>query len=248
MMSIYKILSPVVLLVVVLSSCDKSNYQDGGTLDPQFKGSTYDYLQSKPDLFDSLTKVIRLAGLEKVLQSDEVTFFAPPSQSIQHTIRIVNEQLQLFGRDTVSRLQQVKPAVWRMFLSRYLFKHKKSLNDYPQVDFENIPVFPGQPYLSYDNDVMNIGVSYDNAGGVQYAGLRTLYLSYIQSLSSPTTSWLSAPVATSNIQTSNGYVHVVRYASPIVINIPGAIDLTNHHFGFNPYLFYLEALDAGIDP
>lgn len=248
MISIKKILPLSALLLVVLGSCTKSSYQDGGTLDPRFKGSTYDYLVSKPALFDSLTKVIRLAGLEKALQGEEVTFFAPPSQSIENSIRILNGQLRLFGKDTVYNLRQIKPAVWRKFLCRYLFKHKKSLTDYPQVDFQNIPVYPGQPYLSYDNDVMNIGVSYGDAGGVQYAGLRTLYLSFIQSLSSPTNSWISAPVATSNVQTNNGYVHVIRYASPVVVNIPGLIDLTNHHFGFNPFLLYTEALDAGIDP
>jgi hypothetical protein len=133
-------------------------------------------------------------------------------------------------------------------LSRYIFKHKKSLTGYPQVDFQNIPVYPGQPYVSYSGDIMNVGVNYADAGGVQYAGNRTLYLSFIASLSSPTTSWINAPVATSNIVTNNGYVHVLRYASSLTLTSGAVLDLSNHFFGFNPILFYNDALDYGIDP
>ncbi|MDF2188078.1 hypothetical protein [Paraflavitalea sp. CAU 1676] len=247
MISIKKILPLAAFGLILMSSCSKSNYQDGGTLDPAFKGSSFDYLVSRPELFDSLTKVIRLAGMEQILRQEEVTFFAPPSQSIMKSVTVLNDDLKRVGADTVYNLRQIKPAVWKKFLNRYLFKHKKSLTDYPQVDFENIPVYPGQPYVSYGNDVMNIGVSYNDASGIQYAGPRFLYLSYIQSLSSPTTSWLSTPVATSNILTTNGYVHVLRYASPITITGVDIINLTEHHFGFNPFQFELEALNAGID-
>jgi len=247
MISIKKILPIAAFGLILVSSCSKSNYQDGGTLDPTFKGSSFDYLQSRPQLFDSLTKVIRLAGMEQVLRQEEVTFFAPPSQTIMKSVKVLNDDLKKVGADTVYNLKQIKPEVWKKFLNRYIFKHKKSLTDYPQVDFANIPVFPGQPYLSYGNDVMNIGVDYDDANGIQYAGARTLYLSYIQSLSSPTTSWINTPVATSNIRTTNGYVHVLRYASPVTITGVDIINLAEHHFGFNPMLFELEALNAGID-
>jgi hypothetical protein len=245
-----RILPFTALLLVIMSSCNKSNYEDGGTLDPVFKGTTLDYLATRPDMFDSLTKVIRLAGLEQTLKSEEVTFFAPPSQTIRQTMRFVNSELKYYGKDTVYDLRQIKPAVWKKMLSRYIFKHKKSLTDYPQVDFQNVPVYPGQPYVSFGGDIMNVGVSYADAGGVQYAGSRTLYLSFIASLSSPATSWINVPVATSNIVTNNGYVHVLRYASAISnISTSGlGIDLNDHFFGFNPILFYNDALDYGIDP
>lgn len=250
MNAIKKIL-PFALLLVVVSSCNKSNYQDGGTLDPVFKGSSFDYLVSRPDIFDSLTKVIRLAGLEQTLKSEDITFFAPPQQTIEKTIRIVNLLQKSYGKDTVYNLRQIKPAVWKKMLSRYMFKHKKSLTDYPQVDFLNVPVFPGQPYVSYGGDIMNIGVKYSDAGGVQYAGERSLYLSYIASLSSPTNSWISAPVATCNVTTNNGYVHVLRFTLNLDITVTGGIivlDFADHYFGFDPFQFYNDALDYGIDP
>jgi hypothetical protein len=239
------------LLLFVLGSCNKSNYQDGGTLDPVFKGSTMDYLQSRPDMFDSLSKVIRLAGMEQTLKSEEVTFFAPPQQTIEKTIRIVNLLLKSYGKDTVYNLGQIKPAVWKKMLNRYIFKHKKSLTDYPQVDFLNVPVFPGQSYVSYGGDVMNVGVRYGDAGGVQYAGERSLYLSFIASLSSPTNSWINAAVATCNVTTNNGYIHVLRFSTNLNITINGSLivlDFTDHYFGFDPLLFYNDALDYGIDP
>ena len=98
---------------------------------------------------------------------------------------------------------------------------------------------------------MNIGVKYADAGGVQYAGERSLYLSFIASLSSPTTSWISSPVATCNVTTNNGYVHVLRFTTNLNITITGSLivlDFSDHYFGFDPLLFYNDALDYGIDP
>lgn len=239
-----------IFLLILFSSCKKSNYQDGGVLDPVFKGSSMEYLESGKGMFDTLNKVIRFAGMEATLRNQEVTFFAPPDPTIQLTIRLTNMLLYSYGKDTIRRVEQVKPEVWKKMLGKYMFAHKKSLNDYPQIDFLNIPVFPGQPYVSLEGSVMNVGVDYEDAGGIQYAGLRTLYLSYIRSMSAPSNSLLSAGVATSNIQTDNGYIHVLRYAlSGFTLNPSlNDLDLSTHYFGFDPLMFYNEALNAGIDP
>lgn len=110
------------------------------------------------------------------------------------------------------------------------------MNDYPQLDPGNISAYPGQIYASYDGLLMNIGVLYDDAGSVRYAGYRHLQLSYIPSATAPRdyTSWFNAGVATVNIEPTNGYVHVIRYSL--------------HYFGFEPNQFFEEAMASGIDP
>jgi hypothetical protein len=73
-------------------------------------------------------------------------------------------------------LDQIKPEVWRNTLSQYIFEGKNLLKDYPQRDTVSYVAYPGQNYTSYGGRIMNIGVIFNNAGGVQYAGYRQLRL------------------------------------------------------------------------
>jgi hypothetical protein len=237
MTMIKKIFSVGFLAAALLfASCKKEDYfNNTGVHTANFQGTVLDYLKSKPGYFDSLTKIIRLAGMEDVFSKEDVTFFAPADSSINNTIKFLNIVLRSQGRNEVTRLEQIKPEVWRAQLARYLFKGQKSMNDYPQLDPENISAYPGQVYSSYDGQIMNVGVIYNDAGGVKYAGYRQLTISYIPSVSAPRDyrSWWNARVASVNIAPTNGYVHVLNY--------------TNHYFGFEPGQFVEMAIAKGID-
>jgi hypothetical protein len=225
-------------LIVFLGTigCQKKDYfTDTGKHEPNFQGSVLSYLKSRPDYFDSIVKIIRLAGMENVFDKEDITFFAPADSSVNATIKQLNTTLRNQGKKEVTRLEQIKPEVWREQLSRYLFKGKKSMNDYPQIDPANLSAFPGQIYSSYEGRIMNIGVIYNDAGGVRYAGYRQLTISYIPSASTPLDyrSWYPATVASVNIAPTNGYVHALRY--------------TFHFFGFDPAQFAENAIAKGID-
>ncbi len=223
------IAAPVLLLV----SCSKDKYfEDSGTVNGTYPGNVLQYLESKPQYFDSLKKVIRLAGMENIFATEPITFFAPADSSIKSSIVELNRQLSLQGKPNVYKLEQIKPEVWRSQLARYVFKGKKSMNDYPQLDPGNIAAYPGQVYASYDGAIMNVGVIYNDAGGVKYAGYRQLTLSYIPSASAPRDylSWYGTTVASVNIAPTNGYVHALRYS--------------NHYFGFEVNQF----IENGIEP
>ena len=226
------LLSAIILLAV---SCKKDYYTDTGKHTPNYDGNVLQYLRSKPQYFDSITKIIRLAGMENVFATEDITFFAPADSSVNLTLKYINERLRFLGRKEVIRLEQIKPEVWRNQLARYLFKGKRSMTDYPQLDLENVSAYPGQIYSSYDGGIMNVGVIYNDAGGVRYAGYRQLRLSFIPSASAPrdTRSWYGATVASVNVAPANGYVHVLRYS--------------DHFFGFEPNQFLENALDKGID-
>jgi hypothetical protein len=222
--------------IFLLGSCAKDDYfKDSGTVNGSFQGNVLEYLKSKPQYFDSLTKVIRLAGMENIFSTEEITFFAPADSSIRNTIAELNRQLSFQGKQTVTRLEQIKPEVWRAQLGRYLFKGKKSMNNYPQLDPGNVSAYPGQIYATYDGGIMNIGVIYNDAGGVKYSGYRQLTLAYIPSASAPRDylSWYPSTVASVNIAPTNGYVHALRYS--------------NHFFGFDVFQFIENAIAKGID-
>jgi hypothetical protein len=234
--SIKKRMPLALMVLVVITGCQKKDYfTDTGTHSPNFNGSVLQYLKSKPGMFDSVVRVIGLAGMNEVFDKEEITFFAPADSSFRATIRTLNESLARLGQKEVKSLGQIKPEVWRDQLSRYLFKGKKSMNDFPQLDPANVSAYPGRIYSSYDGEIMNIGVVYNDAGGVKYAGYRQLVLSYIPSQSTPLDflSWYPVYVASVNIAPTNGYVHALRFS--------------NHVFGFNANQFIERALAKGID-
>lgn len=82
--------------------------------------------------------------------------------------------------------------------------------DYPQLDLDVRSIFPGQNYYNYVDEVCNIGVDYQDAGGVRYAGYRQLVVSHIPDVSAPLDNWRTMPVASSDIQPRNGAVHTLR--------------------------------------
>lgn len=229
-------LSALVMATLLMGGCQKGDYfKDTGVHAPNFDGTVLQYLQSKPQYFDSITKIIRLAGMEDIFSKEEITFFAPADSSVRATIKMLNGELRNLGINEVTRLEQIKPEVWRAQLSRYLFKGKKSMNDYPQIDGQNLSAFPGQIYASYDGEIMNVGVFYSDAGGVKYAGYRQLQLSYIPSPSAPRDyrSWWTVRVASVNVAPANGFVHVLTYPT--------------HFFGFEPRQFIENAIAKGIN-
>ncbi len=222
-----------VVMLICFTGC-KKYYFDSGIHDPKFNGSSIKYLESKLDFFDSTLLVIDLAGMKNVIENEEVTFFAPPSGCITRAVLGLNRQLQFNGKDTVKELSQIKPQVWKNMLSNYIFKGKNLLKDYPQRDTVSYLAYPGQNYTSYGGRIMNIGVIFNDAGGVQYAGYRQLFLAYIPDLSNPMVSLRNIPIATSDIQTNNGVIHV--------------LNRTKHTFGFFSNTFIDQAISAGIDP
>lgn len=227
------ILLMLVGALLLFGSC-KKYYFDTGLHEAKFDGTILQYLKSKPAFFDSTLRVIDLAGMTNVVNNEEITFFAPPSGTIFKSINRLNLYLKYNGKDTVSQLSQIKPEVWKNTLSQYIFKGKYLLKDYPQRDTISYVAYPGQNYTSYGGRVMNVGVIFNNAGGVDYAGYRQLYLAYIPDLSNPQVALVNIPIASSDIQPSNGVVHV--------------LNKTKHNFGFNTNSFIEQALVAGILP
>ncbi|SEO12043.1 hypothetical protein SAMN05192574_105379 [Mucilaginibacter gossypiicola] len=233
----YKIIKTIIAVFIIaacfLAGCKKdSYYYDTGVHQAKYDGTILDYLKAKPFIFDSLVLAIKVAGMEDVFQKENVTFFAPPSSCIHKAIVNLNTDLRNNGKDTVSQLGQVQPQVWKDMLSEYLFKGTYLLKDIPQIDTLALSAFPGQGYVSYGGRTMNIGVFYNSANGVKYVGYRQLILSFIPDFSNPTVGLLNVPIATSDIQPTNGVIHALQFQ--------------NHVLGFDSRRFITAAESAGI--
>lgn len=216
--------------LMTIISCEKSAYIDSGVFTNNFPGNHYDYLKTRPELFDSLTKIIDLAGLKEAVNKPNTTFFVPANYTIRKSVEKLNQVLYVAGRDTVKNLSEINPLVWKEFLQIYLFDGVRVSNDYPQLDTNKMDVFPGQGFLSVGNNNMNIGVLYNNVTNerdgvkqtVQYAGYRQLYFSSVD-ITNAFGGMINTPVATSNLRTSNGVLHVLNF--------------TKHSFGFSSNYF-----------
>lgn len=255
----YKITLKLALFVLigfcVITSCKRDEYfLDTGKHNPNFNGTILSYLKSKPMYFDTLTRVINIAGMNDVFEKEQITFFAPTSSTIYKSVKALNDDLKLNGRDTISKLEQIKPETWKETLSMYIFKGVNRLKDYQQLDTIAFAAFPGQGYTSYSGRTMNIGVIFNdavterNADGsvktfVKYAGYRQLYLSYIPDFSNPRANLLNIPVSSSDIAPTNGIVHVLAQ------NVfEGATLKSKHNFGFNTRTFINKVIADGILP
>jgi len=235
-----------ILLAMVITSCKKDEYyNDGGKANPVFNGNIMQYLESNPK-FDTIAQIVKLAGMEDVFKNENITFFAPTDEVIRRTIGLVNTPIPelrgglnqlLFdtGRDTLKTLSDVQPVIWRKFLGRYIYKGSYKLKDYPQIDFNLRELFPGSYYYTYDNDIANIGVVYNSVNGVKYVGYRQLAISYLPDPSNPS-NFGTAAVASSDIQPSNGVVHVLAITMNRSIGeVP--TDYNANIFGFNSDFF-----------
>ncbi|MCA5005912.1 fasciclin domain-containing protein [Sphingobacterium bovistauri] len=229
----------VALFLLNFFACEKSQYIDSGVFQNDFKGTTMDYLKSRPELFDSLTKIIDQADLANEINMESNTFFAPPNISIMKSVRHLNYQLKNNGQDTIKNLDKIDKAIWREFLQMYIFRGSRMLNDYPQVDTNRMTAFPGQGFVSIGNNNMNIGVIYNdvktknNEGQeqvVQYAGYRQLYFSSVD-VTNELGRMINVPVATSNLKTSNGVIHVLNFSKH-------SLGFSGQYFASRAYTFF----------
>ena len=229
-MKALKIYTVVAALFLLLTACNKKDYYiDGGTQKGTYNGTVMQFLESRPDVFSQLVEIIKYAGMENALSNEQVTFFAPADSSIRTTLQIANAFLPGNGKPVITKFTDIKPEIWRKYLSRYIFKEAKALKDFPQIDIGNLSAYSGQMYTSYDGQPMNVGVVFSDANGVKYAGYRYLRISLVNS-STPRdyTTWWSARVASSNIKTNNGYIHAIEFGF--------------HEFGFRALDFTLDLI------
>jgi hypothetical protein len=195
-------------VLYLFSSCAKDKYYfDGGLANPNYNGTMLQYLESNKN-FDTIARIIKLAGLEKEFNEDDLTFFAPNDYTVRNQIAGLNASLSSVGGDSIRTLDEISPAIWRKTLMAYMFKGSNGLKDYYQLDPDLKAVFPGQYYSSYNSTLANIGVNYTDVNGIKYAGYRSIIFSFVPDYNA-LDNWISSPVISHDIKPRNGVVHAL---------------------------------------
>ena len=105
-----------VVLTVCIVNCQNEDYlQDGGKHNPYYNGTVLEYLNQHPDkhYFSELTDLIHYAGLDSVLQNEEITFFAPTDFSIEKIgIQCGMKDANYFSR-MFKKVEGISPGEYR---------------------------------------------------------------------------------------------------------------------------------------
>jgi len=220
-LKLYTILGLVA--ISLFAACSKDEYYvDGGLANPKYDGTMLDYFDDKPRQFDTIAQIIRLAGMEEQFKTAEMTFFAPSDNAIRRLIGSytnggLNRTLFDLNLDTIVDLSDVRPEIWKFYLDRLIFSGKHLLADYPQIDFDLQNVYPGQNYISAANTIANIGVVFNDARSadgqsvLKYLGYRQINFTPFYNNSTLVNGGNAIKVSSSDIQPTNGVIHVLNY-------------------------------------
>ena len=72
----------LILLIIMLPSCQEEYFLDGGIAEGKLNMTTYDFIQSRPDMFEKLLWIIDDSNLQEEINREGNTFFPPKDQSI----------------------------------------------------------------------------------------------------------------------------------------------------------------------
>jgi len=199
--------------ISLLSSCAK----DGGYYDRKletvvYNGTVYEYLKSKPGVFDSLIKVIDRIGDQSILDNEEITLFAPTNQSFQLAIQNLNNTRRI-AEEPFEYLANVELVHLDTMTSQYIIRGKLPTDSMQKQD--------GIPLTSFKYGYpMHSKINYINSSGYVAGGPTVINFSDTkQSLF--LRNWVTTPTISINIKTKNGIVHILN---------------NEHVFGFNDFV------------
>ena len=124
--------SAIIVMLIALNSCQKS-YLTGDIQNVNLYSqiSTYDYLQSKPLVYDTLVKCIDAAGLKDAINANGTTFFALTNKNIYDYLNIRTQivqnkisQTSKWGLDSLLYYLKNNKNATRDSLKMYMFNQK----------------------------------------------------------------------------------------------------------------------------
>lgn len=206
-------LASIYMIGLFLFSCakDKGYYDPLNTV-PVYQGNVYNYLKSKPGIYDSLVKVIDRVGLKETLEDSTVTVFALTNPNFQLAIQNLNNTLSLSDKPN-QYLNGVKYEVLDSLLCQYILRGKISSDSLTNQDGKDVyGVRYGYP--------MHIGRNKQSSTGFVGGGPTTIDLSDTRK-SVFNRNWITTGTNSLNIKTDNAIVHVLN---------------ADHVFGFNKFV------------
>lgn len=219
-------LLPGLLALLLLAACKKDDYfKDGGLQNGKLNVNTYEFLQSNPVYFDTVVAIVEAAGMKDMLSKENVTFFAPHNFSILKAMNMLNAVRYGLNQDSL-HIADIPAEIWQQYLLRYTFRDRYLLKDIARRDSRMLQVYPGQYLESAGGYIMNLGVQFSDYSGTKDVGPRMVQITDVGDFANPVN--ITNNVGTSDIQTTNGVVHMLD---------------GNHGFGFNMMAFVTTVQD-----
>lgn len=210
MKTLYVILA--VGLAVLFMSCDpKQDVIYTGVSDPHFDGTMMDYLRSDERNWDLTVEIIERADLVDLFEGQvdtlpEITFFAPPAYSIQRFIWESQEEPK--DGETYESVADIPVEKCRSYILRCVAKGKYLKED---IGFRNESYRLADPeqdggtlFEMLDGNLVRACEEKSDWKGVPDIGPVTLQLWSV-------TQQIEVPVASPDIQPTNGVVHALSY-------------------------------------
>lgn len=186
---------------VFISSCTK----DGGYYEPEviernFHGNAYEYLKSKPGVYDSLVKVIDRLGMQSIVQDSNITLFALTNQSFQLAITNLNNLRRLADRPN-EYLESIKYEHLDTMVTQYIMRGKYVSDSLQKQDgLRLLGVRYGYP--------MQARLAKTTSSGYVDGGPEIITFSDTKR-SQFERDWVVTSTSSINIETDNAIVHVV---------------------------------------
>jgi hypothetical protein len=208
-----KALKPLLVVMLLLAACTKDGgFHNAPENDTKFTGNTYDYLKSKPGVYDSLIAIVDRMGLKPMLTDSNITLFAVTNPSFQLAINNLNTLRRQSDKDPLF-LANIDGVQLDTMASYYIIRGKRTTDSLVLQDGLDLSsVRFGYPM---HGKVIKISASGHTEGGpevIEFSNTkRSKFIRY----------WSTATTGSNNIKTKNGIVHVV---SP------------DHIFGFDEFV------------
>lgn len=220
----------LLLALVSFGACKDSYFIEDGINNGKLNMSTYEFLQSRPELFDSVLMAINYADLQEYYKTENVTFFVPQNHSVYAAMKSINSFMKTklvtnpsktvkdslnYPRDTVL-MEHISKEVWRSFLLNNTLADKRMLNSFKT---------PAEYHVSLSGEAVGTVIKADAWQGVEGAGAKVLSYQLFRpsySVANKIDS-IQIRVITSDLQTKNGVVHVLDRQHEFGLNSRGFI-------------------------
>jgi|GEM_PF-118841 hypothetical protein len=207
--------------LILQMGCKKEiGYHDVTTVVSTTGLNTYEYLKSKPGIYDSLLLAVDKLGIKATLTDSNVTLFAPANASFQIAIKNLNSIRKTAGQGPVYLTQiaagdknvigsaMIKAKAKRdsahldTLVSRYIIRKLYVANDFAIGDGQMVYSVRGG-YPMHAQRIFSDAEGFQSGGSevIEYANTkRSLFVA----------KWSKTTTSSVNIKTKNGIVHLLK--------------------------------------
>ena len=216
------------VLIFQIGCKKEKGFHDADAVNPGTSLDTYEYLKSKPGVYDSLLSLIDKFGMERTLRDSNITLFAVSNEGFQIAIQNLNNIRKSKNKNSIFLAElasgksvlvadigkaKADSAHLDTMVARYIIKGQYKSTDFAVGDGLNI-------YSVRGDYPMHGKRLYADAEGMQNGGSEIIQFSNTKrSVFIP--NWSVATTSSVNIKTKNGTVHLLE---------------PDHVFGFDEFV------------